>query len=719
MKLANWIEEDEAHKPAPAHNYIFTRQSNPARTEVSDASGWLATFTDGARTVSLAGPQRILTEISNPSYDSFVRTRTGTGWGNATFGGKWTEVGGDEPADYSVNGSEGIINVTSAGASRRVRLGTTVQDADVKARFKTNKRPAGDSLAGGLILNYVDSNNHYLARVKLTSNDIGDTFSRTAASSWGASDTGESWSIAGGSTSDFSVGSGVATHSIGSVNVSRRSRFLNSSLDTDVTFRVSTSALAAGASITAGLMARYVDSSNFYLFRLRFTTTQTLQACIQASVAGTLSTLGTEIAVTGLTHVANTLYRVRARTSGSTLQMKVWEDGAAEPSSWTLTQTDTTFAAAGATGLRSIALTGNTNTLPFAVNYDDFSLTDLAGDTVALAIQKQVASVITTIGSEISLPFTHTGSTYLWVRCRMAGSSISAKVWEDGSSEPADWAVTVTDSTFTTGRVGVRAIAFSGATNLPVVFSFADFSCDATEVTRPEILSTTWVRVLPTAFSGTVDTAWLDAALEDTTPDVLAASLQYLPNAPAIYNGSLQIAGDADYGPQDAAGLRIEGSDFNDYLGVPWIYGGTTDNPEGSQFRSLDCSGLVRMVYGYRFGLPMSQSTLDGVSIPRISYDIAASGPGVLLIPDTGAQVTDFSKLIPGDIVSFDADSGDATSGQIDHLGIYLGIDTDGYYRFISSRKTMNGPQLNDISGNSRLDGTGLYATTFRTARRF
>lgn len=48
---------------SPASSYKFTRRSDPARTVVSDATGrWLATFTDGARTATLAGPERTFAE---------------------------------------------------------------------------------------------------------------------------------------------------------------------------------------------------------------------------------------------------------------------------------------------------------------------------------------------------------------------------------------------------------------------------------------------------------------------------------------------------------------------------------------------------------------------------------------------------------------------------------------------------------------------------------
>lgn len=44
--------------------YTYHRHSNPNRTEVRDASGWLATFTDNCRTVALRGSERTFTEES-------------------------------------------------------------------------------------------------------------------------------------------------------------------------------------------------------------------------------------------------------------------------------------------------------------------------------------------------------------------------------------------------------------------------------------------------------------------------------------------------------------------------------------------------------------------------------------------------------------------------------------------------------------------------------
>ncbi|HVO30406.1 MAG TPA: hypothetical protein VMV18_06710, partial [bacterium] len=78
------------------------------------------------------------------------------------------------------------------------------------------------------------------------------------------------------------------------------------------------------------------------------------------------------------------------------------------------------------------------------------------------------------------------------------------------------------------------------------------------------VQSTTWVRILPAPFSGTIDDtvkSWLTAELSDTTPDILQLGLQYIDGAPPQTDQSgLQFAGDADYGPLQSDGTRQEGS---------------------------------------------------------------------------------------------------------------------------------------------------------------
>src|SRR5213076_1977899 len=120
-----------------------------------------------------------------------------------------------------------------------------------------------------------------------------------------------------------------------------------------------------------------------------------------------------------------------------------------------------------------------------------------------------------------------------------------------------------------------------------------------------------------------------------------------------------------------------------------------------------DCSGFVRMVYGYRSGYPLETGEPTGLALPRRAVMMAESGPGVRLPAGVGPPQL-------GDLVFFDADPGDGP--QVDHVGIYVGPDSHGRHRFLSSRKTANGPTLGDLGGASLLDGGGLYARAYRAA---
>jgi len=237
-----------------------------------------------------------------------------------------------------------------------------------------------------------------------------------------------------------------------------------------------------------------------------------------------------------------------------------------------------------------------------------------------------------------------------------------------------------------------------------------------------------WVRTLPAPFDGNVDSTWLESALKankQAVADVAAIAMQYIAGAPVIFEEELQIAGDAAYGPL-TDGEREEGSDFNDYLGIEWVYPEQGDKPEKRQRHCLDCSGFIRMVWGYRHHLA-GYNYPDTVplclkpqkshrAIPRRAFEIYDAAPGVVIVRNTKVQVKDFSQIGIGDLVFFDADESDGT--QIDHIGMYLGLDAGNHYRFISSRKGANGPTLGDYKGKSILDGTGLYARSFRAVRR-
>lgn len=102
--------------------------------------------------------------------------------------------------------------------------------------------------------------------------------------------------------------------------------------------------------------------------------------------------------------------------------------------------------------------------------------------------------------------------------------------------------------------------------------------------------------------------------------------------------------------------------------------------------------------------------------MPRRAHELYENAPGTIIIAHTGVQSTAYARLVPGDTLYWDADPDDGP--RLDHTGIYLGVDPAGYHRFISSRKSTNGPTMGDHQARSVLNRTGIYTTAFRAARR-
>lgn len=258
---------------------------------------------------------------------------------------------------------------------------------------------------------------------------------------------------------------------------------------------------------------------------------------------------------------------------------------------------------------------------------------------------------------------------------------------------------------------GARATAIAGPVR---TFSEPRF-------TYASVQTATWVRIAPQPWHSGAEQQpwvrpWLAAMLTDTSPDVLAVATEYMQDAPDVVDGDgLRIAGNASFGPEISETRRAIGADFYDYLGVSWEFAdGVSKKPSDEQYSALDCSGYLRLVYGYRHGYPLQWDSGPGPGLPRRANDMATIGPGTMLIPDRGERPTELDRLQAGDLLFFTTDD----EPDIDHSAIYLGRDTDGLHRFISSRATPNGPTLGDMGGPSVLDGDGFFAERFRTARR-
>ncbi|GAA3500551.1 hypothetical protein GCM10019016_076580 [Streptomyces prasinosporus] len=250
--------------------------------------------------------------------------------------------------------------------------------------------------------------------------------------------------------------------------------------------------------------------------------------------------------------------------------------------------------------------------------------------------------------------------------------------------------------------------------------------------TSSKVSTTDWVRLMPEPWEkGAEKEKWFEewyAEYRDSKEDDLFAfAFQYVAGAPQKKDEQgVVYAGDANFGPLNASGaeggdLRLEQSDFYDYLGLQYPFrDGVTGTPEAMRARSLDCSGFIRMVLGYRARYPLMSSDTSGDGLPRTANGMARSDQGVDILPLTGVSADDrpsaIDQLQPGDLVFFKLDA--RTEERLDHVGMVLGYDTEGHLIFVSSREEVNGPTIGDIGGVSRLDGNGYYAKTLRSAKR-
>ncbi|MEU5159051.1 NlpC/P60 family protein [Streptomyces sp. NPDC020875] len=276
----------------------------------------------------------------------------------------------------------------------------------------------------------------------------------------------------------------------------------------------------------------------------------------------------------------------------------------------------------------------------------------------------------------------------------------------------------------------VKAVLTDGARTAKLTGPARTFREPAS--TASQVSTTDWVRIMPEPWSEGAEQErwfkdWYTEHAGSTKDDLFAFAFQYVADAPRRTDAKgLAVAGDANFGPLNTTGkengdLRLEQSDFYDYLGTPYTFrDGRIGSPESMRARSLDCSGYIRMVLGYRARYPLMSSDTTGDGLPRTANGMARSSQGTDVLPLAGVAAqhrpTAIDELQPGDLVFFKLDQ--RTGERLDHVGIVLGHDTEGHLIFISSREEINGPTIGDVGGVSRLDGNGYYAKTLRSAKR-
>lgn len=206
-----------------------------------------------------------------------------------------------------------------------------------------------------------------------------DDFDRTSSAGLGAALTGQVWSSFGSggsvSASDVSISGGMARFSVPATLAHRTAYLVGESLfnaAAECTFQLPTSNVTGGDLEPGNLLLRFVDSSNYYMFRVVVTTSETVTIRIIAVVGGAETTLGGPITVPGLTNTGQRM-RVKAWVENETLRAKVWDEALGEPLDDHISTRDRRITAAGSVAIRCGVSGTNTNTLPVVFGIDDFS----------------------------------------------------------------------------------------------------------------------------------------------------------------------------------------------------------------------------------------------------------------------------------------------------------------------------------------------------------
>ena len=246
--------------------------------------------------------------------------------------------------------------------------------------------------------------------------------------------------------------------------------------------------------------------------------------------------------------------------------------------------------------------------------------------------------------------FSVTSGTWCWVRFRVNGSSIQARAWADGDSEPGSWQCDTTDSTYTNaGLVG----CIKGANANTQLWRY--FGVGTNGDTAPASAG-------PSGISGSVSTTLGGASVASAGGiDLAGSSSITLSGAALSASAALQINGATS---ATLAGVTLSSSGTLSAAGISGALSSSLDGATASVAGALAVSGAL-------------SRALDGATI-----DAAGSGQqittGALSATLAGASSTAAGALYVSAQVSRALDgSGVSAAGHVD-ITAALGVALDG-----------------------------------------
>ena len=208
---------------------------------------------------------------------------------------------------------------------------------------------------------------------------VDDQFNRTVSNGLGVAPTGGPWTTSG-AAADFSVSGGRGRIVMPSAGTGR-SAYLNSvsSESTDLRTVISTDKPGGGSGLYVSVLGRQVPGAGDYRAKLRIQSTGSVLASLsRMSATNAETSIGGAVAVPGYTQTPGNELAVRLEVTGTsptTIRLKAWPAGTAEPAGWTVTATDSTggLQTAGSIGF-SLYLSGSAANAPITMSIDSLTV---------------------------------------------------------------------------------------------------------------------------------------------------------------------------------------------------------------------------------------------------------------------------------------------------------------------------------------------------------
>jgi PKD repeat protein len=214
-----------------------------------------------------------------------------------------------------------------------------------------------------------------VAAAPTTTTVASDTFTRTVSNGLGTADAGGAWTVTG-TTSNYAVNGTTGRLVLkagGSVYASLPGTAAATS--TDLTTTLTTDKAATGSGVYISALVRRTSGGD-YRGKVRLVSDRSVRLELdRATSGGTETVIVTSVAVPGLTYSPGDQLRLRVQavgTSPTQLRAKVWKAGTTEPTTWTVTGSDSTtgLQTGGGVGFAGYMSSSATNA-PVTVVVDD------------------------------------------------------------------------------------------------------------------------------------------------------------------------------------------------------------------------------------------------------------------------------------------------------------------------------------------------------------